>query len=97
MAQPSQQPLYLRVQFFVLRLPERYPGATVQRHYSAPLAGISEVSGSARGLASGFSSHHFNYEDLAFPAMPYEGGGLWADVPGTAILVWPHCLAGSNG
>ena len=39
----ADQPLHLQVQILVLRLSHRDPGVTVQRHPSAPLAGIPEV------------------------------------------------------
>ena len=58
----ADQPLHLQVQILVLRLSDRDPGVTVQSHSIAPLAGIPEVSHSAKGAATGFSSHPLSYK-----------------------------------
>ena len=65
----ADQPLHLQVQILVLRLSDRDPGITVQRHPSAPLAGITEVWLSARGVATGFPSHPFSYGQGQLTAM----------------------------
>ena len=65
----ADQPLHLQVQILVLGLPDRDPGIAVQRHPSAPLAGIPEVWLSTRGFATGFASHPFSYGEWGFTAM----------------------------
>ena len=64
----AHQPLHLQVQILVLRLSYRDPGVTVECHPYTPLAGIPEVLHSAKGVATGFSSHPSSYELGAFPA-----------------------------
>ena len=44
------------------------PGITVEGHPTSPLAGIPEVLHSAKGVATGFSSHPLSYRLGAFPA-----------------------------
>ena len=58
----ADQPLHLQVQVLILGLPDRDPGIAVQRHPSAPLAGIPEVWDSAIDSATGFSSHPISFE-----------------------------------
>ena len=65
----ADQPLHLQVQILVLGLSDRDPGIAVQRHPSAPLAGIPEVWLSAKGFATGFASHPFSYGEWGFTAM----------------------------
>ena len=65
----ADQPLHLEAQILVLRLSDRDPDIVVQRQLTTPLAGIPEVGLSARGSATGFSSHPFSYGEWGFTAM----------------------------
>ena len=70
----ADQPLHLQVQILVLRLSHRDPGVAVQRHPALPLAGIPEVWLSARGYATGFSSHPLSYDKGEFTAGGWKQG-----------------------
>ena len=65
----EDQPLDLEVEVLVLGLSHRDPGIAVHRHPSTPPAGTPGVWFSAKGLATGFSSHPLSYGEWGFTAM----------------------------